>query len=104
MFKSNISPLIAEQIHRKSLVVTTTKNGERVIIDPIMTVSRIYMVWAVCSSIQVHLLLWTVFLPVHQYRCIGRPDRNDLLRESMSFPYLLHMSAHPCPRSMWGSG
>lgn len=43
MFKSNISPLIAEQIHRKSLVVTTTKNGERVIIDPIMTVSRIYM-------------------------------------------------------------
>ncbi|KZT71072.1 PTR2-domain-containing protein [Daedalea quercina L-15889] len=42
-FKSNISPLIAEQYERTKLTVRTVANGERVIIDPAMTTSRIYM-------------------------------------------------------------
>lgn len=42
-FKSNISPLVAEQYRRTKLFVTTTKKGERVIVDPALTVSRIYM-------------------------------------------------------------
>ncbi|KAH7912747.1 PTR2-domain-containing protein [Hygrophoropsis aurantiaca] len=42
-FKSNISPLIAEQYRRTKLFVKTTKRGERVIVDPAMTASRIYM-------------------------------------------------------------
>ncbi|KAG7443566.1 peptide transporter PTR2A [Guyanagaster necrorhizus] len=42
-FKSNISPLVAEQYRRKKLFVITTKRGERVIVDPVYTVSRIYM-------------------------------------------------------------
>ncbi|KAK0501462.1 POT family-domain-containing protein [Armillaria luteobubalina] len=42
-FKSNISPLVAEQYRRTKLFVTTTKRGERVIVDPSLTVSRIYM-------------------------------------------------------------
>lgn len=42
MFKSNISPLIAEQITNHKLTVTTTKKGERVIIDPAVTTARVY--------------------------------------------------------------
>ena len=46
-FKANISPLVAEQYKRTKLFVTTTKSGERVIVDPVLTTSRIYMVRAV---------------------------------------------------------
>lgn len=44
LFKSNISPLIAEQYRRTRLFVVSTKKGERVIVDPVMTISRVYMV------------------------------------------------------------
>lgn len=43
-FKSNISPLIAEQYKGDKLHVRTEKNGERVLVDPTLTASRIYMV------------------------------------------------------------
>lgn len=49
MFKSNISPLVAEQYKRKKLFIGT-RNGERVIVDPVITVSRVYMV----SSTRTH--------------------------------------------------
>ncbi|KAF8964520.1 peptide transporter PTR2A [Flammula alnicola] len=40
---ANISPLVAEQYKgRKAFVITTTR-GERVIVDPVLTVTRIYM-------------------------------------------------------------
>lgn len=44
-FKPNISPLIAEQYELKhpKQYIKVQKNGERVIVDPTMTVSRIYM-------------------------------------------------------------
>jgi POT family proton-dependent oligopeptide transporter len=42
-FKANISPLVAEQYKRTKLFVITTKSGERVIVDPVLTTSRIYM-------------------------------------------------------------
>ncbi|SJL03952.1 probable PTR2-Di-and tripeptide permease [Armillaria ostoyae] len=42
-FKSNISPLVAEQYRRTKLFISTTKSGERVIVDPVMTVSSVYM-------------------------------------------------------------
>jgi len=44
LFKSNISPLVAEQNRRNKLYVVTTKDGERVIVDHTMTISRVYMV------------------------------------------------------------
>jgi len=44
LFKANISPLVAEQYTRTKLSVITTQSGERVIVDPTITVSRIYMV------------------------------------------------------------
>ncbi|KAF9456670.1 peptide transporter PTR2A [Collybia nuda] len=43
LFKANISPLIAEQYKRTRLFVVTRRNGERVIVDPALTVSRVYM-------------------------------------------------------------
>jgi POT family proton-dependent oligopeptide transporter len=41
-FKPNISPLIAEQLHITKLVVREREGGERVIIDPTVTQSRVY--------------------------------------------------------------
>jgi len=41
-FKPNISPLIAEQIPLRKLVVREQPNGERVIYDPTVTQSRVY--------------------------------------------------------------
>jgi POT family proton-dependent oligopeptide transporter len=43
-FKSNISPLVAEQQRHLRPFVSQTKSGERVVVDPILTTSRIYMV------------------------------------------------------------
>lgn len=42
-FKSNISPLLAEQIEQKRPIVITLKSGERVIQDPAVTVSRLFL-------------------------------------------------------------
>ncbi|RMZ67426.1 Major facilitator superfamily domain general substrate transporter [Pyrenophora seminiperda CCB06] len=42
-FKANISPLLAEQIPQTRPIVKTLKSGERVIVDPQVTYSRIYL-------------------------------------------------------------
>ncbi|KAI8308204.1 putative peptide transporter ptr2 [Colletotrichum sp. SAR11_240] len=44
-FKANISPLIAEQyeLTQPRQTVKTLPSGERVIVDPVMTISRVYM-------------------------------------------------------------
>ncbi|GIK06771.1 hypothetical protein Aspvir_002423 [Aspergillus viridinutans] len=42
-FKSNISPLIAEQYREDVPYLKTLKNGDRVIVDPAATISRIYL-------------------------------------------------------------
>ncbi|RYP62918.1 hypothetical protein DL769_007123 [Monosporascus sp. CRB-8-3] len=44
-FKANISPMIAEQYEAQQPrpVIKVTKKGERVIVDPVMTISVIYM-------------------------------------------------------------
>jgi proton-dependent oligopeptide transporter, POT family len=41
-FKSNISPLIAEQLPQTKMVTRELPSGERVIIDPTVTQSRVY--------------------------------------------------------------
>ncbi|KAJ6616047.1 POT family-domain-containing protein [Mycena sp. CBHHK59/15] len=43
LFKANISPLVAEQYRRTKLFVRTTGSGEKVIVDPALTISRVYM-------------------------------------------------------------
>ncbi|PYI07407.1 PTR2-domain-containing protein [Aspergillus sclerotiicarbonarius CBS 121057] len=42
-FKSNISPLIAEQYREEKPYIKTLASGERVIVDPAATVARIYL-------------------------------------------------------------
>ena len=41
-FKPNISPLVAEQIPHTTMRVITTKKGEKVVVDPAVTSSRVY--------------------------------------------------------------
>ena len=41
-FKPNISPLVAEQLPNTTMKVVSTKKGERVIVDPAVTSSRVY--------------------------------------------------------------
>ncbi|KAJ5112909.1 hypothetical protein N7456_001443 [Penicillium angulare] len=42
-FKSNISPLIAEQYREERPIIKVLPSGERVIVDPAATVARIYL-------------------------------------------------------------
>ncbi|OCK74758.1 oligopeptide transporter [Lepidopterella palustris CBS 459.81] len=42
-FKSNISPLIAEQYRETQMKVVIDKHEERVIVDPVVTISRIFL-------------------------------------------------------------
>jgi POT family proton-dependent oligopeptide transporter len=48
-FKSNVSPLVAEQYKKTKLFIRYTRSGEKVIVDPSLTTSSIYMV-TVCRS------------------------------------------------------
>lgn len=41
-FKSNISPLIAEQYTSERLTIKINKKGKRVIQDPALTASRVF--------------------------------------------------------------
>src|SRR4051812_29333301 len=50
-FKANISPLIAEQYADAKKVVKVLSNGEKVIVDPALTISRIYMYFYLMISI-----------------------------------------------------
>ena len=43
-FKSNVSTLVAEQQRHPHPFISQTKSGERVVVDPTLTTSRIYMV------------------------------------------------------------
>jgi proton-dependent oligopeptide transporter, POT family len=43
--KANVAPLIAEQYTRRTMEVALTKKGERVVIDPYVTIQRIYMIF-----------------------------------------------------------
>lgn len=43
MYRSNISPLIAEQYREERPYIKVLPSGERVIVDPAATVARIYL-------------------------------------------------------------
>ncbi|OJJ61601.1 hypothetical protein ASPSYDRAFT_146144 [Aspergillus sydowii CBS 593.65] len=60
--KSNVAPLIADQYKRKKMAVSTTKKGERVIIDPSLTIQRIYMIFYGCINIGSLSLLATPYM------------------------------------------
>ncbi|KAJ8062266.1 hypothetical protein OCU04_008814 [Sclerotinia nivalis] len=60
--KSNVSPLIADQYTRKRMAIKVLENGERVIIDPAVTVQRIYLIFYWCINIGALSLLATPYM------------------------------------------
>ena len=50
-FKSNISPLLAEQQTEHKKRIETLPSGERVIVDPAVTTSRIFLYFYLCINI-----------------------------------------------------
>jgi POT family proton-dependent oligopeptide transporter len=71
--KSNVSPMIAEQCTTVKQYVRTTSRGERVIVDPAITIQRIYMVFYLCINIgslssilttnmELHIGFWSAYL------------------------------------------
>lgn len=63
--KSNVSPLIADQYTRKSMAIKVLPNGERVIIDPAVTIQGIYLIFYWCINIGSLSLLATPYLELH---------------------------------------
>lgn len=60
--KSNVAPLIAEQMTETRMKIKTLKNGKRVIQDPNVTFQRIYMIFYFCINIGSLSLVGTVFM------------------------------------------
>ncbi|KUI73365.1 Peptide transporter PTR2 [Cytospora mali] len=71
--KSNVSPLIAEQYENTTPFIKTLKSGERVIVDPSTTISRIYMIFYMMINIgslssiattelEAHVGFWAAYL------------------------------------------
>ncbi|KAF2001222.1 di/tri peptide transporter 2 [Amniculicola lignicola CBS 123094] len=61
--KSNVAPLIADQYKRRRMVIgSDPKTGERVIIDPAITIQRIYMVFYFCINLGSLSLIATPYM------------------------------------------
>ncbi|KAI8939857.1 hypothetical protein NX059_003592 [Plenodomus lindquistii] len=61
--KSNVAPLIADQYKRRQMVIgNDDKTGERVIIDPAITIQRIYMIFYWCINVGSLSLLATPYM------------------------------------------
>ncbi|KAF1963260.1 peptide transporter-like protein PTR2 [Byssothecium circinans] len=70
--KSNVSPLIAEQVQTKPFI-KQLPGGKRVIIDPAVTVQRVYMIFYMCinvgsisaiatTTLESHVGFWSAYL------------------------------------------
>src|ERR1700760_754047 len=71
--KSNVSPLIAEQYQETKQRVKVLPSGERVIVDPALTIQRIYMMFYMCinldslsavatTTMELHIGFWSAYL------------------------------------------
>lgn len=49
--KSNVSPLVADQYRKTRMFIKTMPSGERVIVDPNITISRIYNLFYWCINV-----------------------------------------------------
>ncbi|KAF2160609.1 hypothetical protein M409DRAFT_70348 [Zasmidium cellare ATCC 36951] len=70
--KANVSPLIAEQYRNTKAFVRTLKTGEKVLVDPAVTVQRIYMIFYMCinfgslsslitTTMELHVGFWAAY-------------------------------------------
>lgn len=80
--KSNVSPLIAEQVRSNKPFVKTLPSGKKVIVDPELTVQRIYMVFYMCINVgsisaiattmlELHVGFWSAYLLPLIMFCVG---------------------------------
>lgn len=60
--KSNVAPLIADQYKRRTMAISRSKKGERVVIDPALTIQRIYMIFYACINVGSLSLLATPYM------------------------------------------
>ncbi|KAG9772354.1 Peptide transporter PTR2 [Exophiala dermatitidis] len=60
--KANVAPLIAEQYTRRHMEIAVTQKGERVVIDPYVTIQRIYMIFYWTINIGALSLLATPYM------------------------------------------
>ncbi|CBX94320.1 hypothetical protein IAQ61_006321 [Plenodomus lingam] len=79
--KSNVSPLIAEQV-RSTKPFVKTMRGKQVIVDPELTVQRVYMMFYVCinlgsvsaiatTMLELHVGFWSAYLLPFVMFCVG---------------------------------
>ncbi|KAF1988796.1 peptide transporter PTR2-A [Aulographum hederae CBS 113979] len=80
--KANVSPLIAEQYTETEQRLKTLKSGERVIVDPAITLQRIYMFFYLCinlgslsalatTQMELHVGFWSAYLLAFVMFCVG---------------------------------
>ncbi|KAI8939276.1 hypothetical protein NX059_005102 [Plenodomus lindquistii] len=80
--KSNVSPLIAEQIRSTKPFVKTLRGGKQVIVDPELTVQRVYMMFYICinlgsvsaiatTMLELHVGFWSAYLLPFIMFCAG---------------------------------
>lgn len=80
--KSNVSPLIAEQYQETKQKVKILPSGEKVIVDPALTIQRIYMVFYMCinvgslsalatTTMELKIGFWAAYLLPFIMFCVG---------------------------------
>ncbi|KAF2711821.1 DNA repair helicase [Pleomassaria siparia CBS 279.74] len=80
--KSNVSPLIAEQVQNTFPFIRTLPSGKRVIVDPEVTVQRIYMIFYMCinlgsvsaiatTTLELEVGFWSAYLLPFLMFCVG---------------------------------
>lgn len=71
--KSNVAPLIAEQVRSTQPFVKTLRNGKRVIVDPEVTMQRVFSMFYLCinlgsispiatTMLELHVGFWSAYL------------------------------------------
>lgn len=63
--KSNVSPLIAEQVSSRKPIVKTLRGGSRVIVDPEATMQRIFGLFYLCINLGSISAIATTMLELH---------------------------------------
>ncbi|KAF2876579.1 peptide transporter-like protein PTR2 [Massariosphaeria phaeospora] len=80
--KANVSPLIAEQVRSTEPFIKLLSSGKRVVVDPDLTVQRIYMVFYMCinlgsisaiatTTLELHVGFWSAYLLPLLMFCVG---------------------------------
>ncbi|KAG8530884.1 uncharacterized protein KY384_004241 [Bacidia gigantensis] len=85
--KSNVSPLIAEQMTETRMKIKTLASGERVIQSPSVTFQRIYMIFYWCINVGSLSLVGTVFM--EKYKGFWTVNLLGLLGFLVGFAVLL---------------